>query len=81
MTIGTFKGYVLVVVCGLVITAVAVLVALQWANTAQLSIYGMGKNVNTGLLMLCSAGAGVLVMWISELFLYGWRILRSRPKR
>ena len=81
MTIGTFKGYVLVILCGLVIAAVAVLLALQWANYADISIYGMNKRVNTALLMLCSGAGGVLVMWVSELFLYGWRILRSRPRR
>ena len=81
MTIGTFKGYVLVILGGLVVAAVAVLLALQWANSAQLSIYGMGKQVNTAVLMLCSGVGGVLVMWVSELFLHGWGILRSRPRR
>ncbi|MBL7133884.1 MAG: hypothetical protein ISS78_07285 [Phycisphaerae bacterium] len=81
MTIGTFKGYVLVTVCGLVVVAVAVLLALQWGNSAQVTMYGPVKRVNTAALMLCSGVGGVLVMWVTELFLHGWRILRSRPRR
>lgn len=81
MTIGTFKGYVLVILGGLVVVAVAVLVALQWGNTTTVTMYGPPIKVNTALLMLCSAGGGVLVMWVSELFLHGWRIVRSRPRR
>ena len=81
MTIGTFKGYVLVILGGLVVGAVAVLLALQWGNSAQVTMYGPLKRVNTAALMLCSGVGGVLVMWVSELFLHGWRILRSRPRR
>lgn len=81
MKIGTFKGYVLVVLCGLVVATVIVLLALQWGNHAEISIYGLSKRPNTAVLMLCSAVGGVLVMWVSELFLHGWRILRSRPRR
>lgn len=81
MTIGTFKGYVLVILGGLVVAAVVVLLALQWGNLAKISIYGLNTEVNTGRLMLCSGVGGVIVMWVSELFLHGWKILRSRPRR
>ena len=81
MTIGTFKGYVLVILCGLVIAAVAVLVALQGGNTTNVTMYGPSITVRTWLLMLCSGVGGVLLMWVSELFFHGWKILRSRPRR
>ncbi len=81
MTIGTFKGYVLVILGGLVVAAVVVLLAIQWNNSADVTMYGPTIPVPTALLMLCSGVGGVLVMWVSELFLHGWRILRKRPRR
>jgi hypothetical protein len=81
MTIGTFKGYVLVILGGLVVAAAVVLLALQWGNQAEISIYGLNRRPNTAVLMLCSGVGGVVVMWVGELFLHGWRILRSRPRR
>ncbi len=81
MTIGIFKGYVLVILSGVVVAAVVFLLALQWANTTTVTMYGPSIPVNTAVLMLCSGVGGVIVMWVSELFLHGWRILRSRPRR
>ncbi len=60
---------------------VAVLLVLQWGNSATVTMYGPSISVNTAVLMLCSGVGGVLVMWVSELFLHGWGILRSRPRR
>lgn len=61
MGMQSVKGYVQAVFGGLLVAALGVLVALQWGNHAQVTMYGPVMSVNTALLMLCS-GAGGLVL-------------------
>jgi hypothetical protein len=62
MKLAALKLYVQVIFSGLVLLAGLVLLVLQWGNQAAFSLYGSNRQVNTLLLMLCSAVGGV-VAW------------------
>jgi len=87
MIMQSIKGYVLVVLSGLVILAAALLIILQWGNPAEFSLYGRNYSihlqdakatggVNTGLLMLCSAAGGVLLVRMGKMMVHGVIALR-----
>jgi len=87
MKLSTLKGYVFVVVAGLVALAAAVLVVLQWGRISELSLYGyeyrilviddkLKGGVNTALLMLLSAVGGVLVLLVARVLISGVRAIR-----
>ena len=80
MNVKSFNGYVLIVLSLVVIVAGAVLIALQWGNTADVSWYGQNRKVNTSLLMLCSLVGGVVLLWMFKLLFRGIRLVRqARP--
>lgn len=72
----TLKGYVLTVVFGVVLLAVALLVALQWGVKSTFSFYGRPvENIPTIWLVLIAGAACPLVLVICRLFFSGVRIL------
>ncbi|HAU38006.1 MAG TPA: hypothetical protein DCX07_09865 [Phycisphaerales bacterium] len=90
MSFKTLFGYVLVVVCGLLILAAALLVVLQWQLRADFNLFGKplsirvvqesGKlvgGVNTGLLMLLSAAGGIVMVWVVKLLVRGLKDIRK----
>lgn len=92
MNVQSVKGYVLVILSGLVILAAALLVILQWGNPAEFSLYGKNYSiskqedggatggVNTALLMLCSAAGGLLLFWTAKVMIRGIGALRRGRK-
>ena len=71
-------GYFVLVVCLLVLLAGIVLVALQWAQRTGVNLYGYpcstytqnnktAGGVNTALLMLLSAGGGIIAVFLVKL--------------
>jgi hypothetical protein len=79
------KGYLQVILSGLVLLAGVVLAVLQWGNASAFSLYGQNRNVNTALLMVCSAAGGIVAVWMCKLLyrgavaLYKSRDLEDRP--
>jgi len=68
----SLKSYIMVVLSGLVIFATVLLVVLQWGNTGKFSLYG--KNIddaNTAIIMLCSAGGGVVLVYVCRMMIRG----------
>ena len=76
----TFKGYVLTILCGIVVVAAVVLVALQWGSTAKFSLYGPEKSVPTVWLVLASAVGGWVFPHVARMFLRGAGIVRQSRK-
>ena len=81
MKFSTFKGYVLVIVSGLVVLAALLLVVLQWGNTSVFSLYGKNVEANTGLLVILSAVGGVVVMFMTKALFHGALILRKARRK
>lgn len=86
MTFTTFKGYVLVILSGLLILAGALIIALQWNSVSQFSQFRppvviidgkMQGGINTAVLMLLSAAGGVVFVLLCKVFLYGVKLLRK----
>ena len=78
MNLNLFKGYVLVVLSGLVILAAAILVALQWGNRGDFSLYG--KNIpdaSTAVVVLTSAAGGVVLLYLAKVMARGISALRK----
>jgi len=85
------KSYLLVVICGLVLLAAALLVILQWGNSSSFSLFGKnyGQNtpggVNTGLIMICCLVAGPLLIVLGKTLLRSavviWQERRSARRR
>ncbi len=81
MNVNLLKGYVLVVLSGLILLAAALLVILQWGNQAKLSLYGKNVEVNTFALVLCSAAGGIVIVFLCWVFVRGLRsLLKGRRK-
>lgn len=89
---GGFKGYLYVVVSGLVLLAAAIFVAAQWDTgndklQCGFSVYGSPDSRPTIYVILASAVGGVLVYWMCRLMVRGVRTLRkarrdqSRPPK
>ncbi len=77
MNANLLKGYVFVLVSGVLILAGVVLVILQWGNAANFSLYGKNiPNANTGLIMLCSAVGGIMLLILAKMMLGGALALR-----
>ncbi len=88
MNIRMIKGYVLVVFSGLALLAVALLVILQWGQSAGFSLFGrpyeiivinskVQGGVNTALLMIGSGIGGVLTILLCKVFFSGAMTLRK----
>jgi hypothetical protein len=71
----TMLAYVRVVAGAVVLVAAVVLGLLQWANSADVSIYGKGVSANTGWLMFFSAVGGAALWWVIWQFIRGVRVL------
>ena len=76
MKIGSVKAYSMVVFSGLMILATVILVALQWGNKTNVTMYGPSVEVNTALLMVCSGLGGVVFLLVTLLMIRGIRLLR-----
>jgi uncharacterized integral membrane protein len=80
MLLKKINGYVLTIVSGLVLLASALLLALQWGNTCQFSLYGKNITVNTGLIIACSAVAGWLTPHVFRIMIKGIGKIRKVRK-
>ena len=92
MTLRTLKGYVMVILSGLLLSAAALLVILQWGRVSGFSLFGYpyeilvmdGKvkgGVNTALLMIISAVCGILAVLLVKMLVAGSLILRKRHRQ
>ena len=71
------KGYVLVVLSGLILFAAVVLIVVQWDLTADFSIYASkSTKVSTLLLVVCSAAGGVALLFLLKMMVRGISALR-----
>jgi len=77
MKLTLLKGYVQVIVSGVVILAAVLLVALQWGNVSSFSLYGQNRQVNTFYLMLFSAIGGVVLYFLVKVLFHGVFTLRK----
>ncbi|MBL7220793.1 MAG: hypothetical protein ISS69_11815 [Phycisphaerae bacterium] len=80
MLLKKINGYILAITGGLVLLAGALLLALQWGNGCDFSLYGKNIRVNTGLVILCSAIAGWLVPKIFSIMFKGIAKIRKVRK-
>lgn len=80
MLIKKINGYILTVGAGLLLLAGALLLVLQWGNDCTFSFYGKNVNLNTGLVILCSAIAGWLTPKVFRVMLRGIRKIRKVRK-
>ncbi len=71
MNLELIKGYVLVIVSGLVLLAAGLLIILQWGNFTDVTMYGPVVKVNTGLLMIASAVGGIAIGFLVRAMVYG----------
>jgi uncharacterized membrane protein len=66
------KGYLMTVLGGIYLLAVVLMVALNLKNYCDWSLYGAiqyGQSI--GVIMLCSAVAGVVTVFVVRLFVRG----------
>ena len=80
MLIKKINGYILTIVSGLVLLAGALLLALQWGNYCDFSLYGKNISVNTGLIVACAAIAGWLTPKIFRIMFRGIAKIRKVRK-
>ncbi|MDP6636597.1 MAG: hypothetical protein QGG42_16990 [Phycisphaerae bacterium] len=80
MLLKRINGYILAIGSGLVLLAGALLLALQWGNGCDFSLYGKNIKVNTGLILACAAGAGWLAPKVFRVMLKGIRKVRKVRK-
>ena len=80
MILKKINGYILAIVSGLVLLAGALLLALQWGNGCDFSLYGKNIRVNTGLVILCAAIAGWLVPKVFRVLFTGIAKIRKVRK-
>ncbi len=82
-------AYIVITICGLILLAGVVLVTLQWAQRASLSLYGYpytvrvqpdGKTVggiNTSLLMVLSAAGGIVAVFLIKSVSWGFGAIKK----
>jgi len=80
MILKKINGYILAIISGLVLLAGVLLLALQWGNYCDFSLYGKNVRVNTGLILFCSAVAGWLVPKVFRIMLRGIAKIRKVRK-
>ncbi len=72
------KGYVLTVIGGLYLVAVGLMVAMNWGNACEWTLFGaIQKGQSIGIIMLCSAVAGVLTVFVIKMFFWGLKDIRN----
>ncbi len=82
MNFNTVKGYVLVILSGLVLLAAVLLVVLQWGNMAAFSVYGRNTQINTALLIVFSLIGGPILFFLIWVLYCGVRdLLRGRREQ
>jgi uncharacterized integral membrane protein len=74
------KGYVLTVFSGLVLLGGFLLLALQWGNEGNFSLYGKIRKTNTGVVMLGSMVGGLLLPWLVKTLARGVSAIRKARK-
>jgi uncharacterized integral membrane protein len=75
------KGYVLTVFSGLVLLGGFLLLALQWGNEGNFSLYGKSlPSCNTGVVMLGSMAGGLLLPWLVKTLVRGVSAIRKARK-
>ena len=80
MILKKINGYILTIVSGLVLLAGALLLALQWGNDCDFSLYGKNTRPKTGLIILCSVIAGWLAPKIFRVMFRGIAKIRKVRK-
>ncbi|GEM_PF-1879790 len=71
------KGYMMTVLGGVYLLAAVLMIVLNLKNQCNWSLYGAiqyGQSI--GLIMLCSAGAGVATVFVVKRFIWGIRDVR-----
>ena len=92
MNLTALKGYILVILSGLVIFITVLLVVLQWGLRAEFSLFGqlytihlvddrLVGGINTALLMVLSGIGGVVSVWMIKLLFLGISALRKARRR
>ena len=85
MKLAAIKLYLMVMVSGVILLAGLVLLIPQWGHRSAFSVYGANRQVNTLLLMLLSAVAGVVawrlikVLWHGMVGLHRLRCSGAHP--
>ena len=78
------KGYLLVIVSGVVLFAAVVFTSLQWGVWSTISAFGPEQSVRTIYLVSASAAGGVLVYWMCRMMFRGvgilWKIRRRQQR-
>ncbi len=72
-----FKGYVMTILASVVLAAAVLLIALQWGNQADFSLYGRNMKLSTWLLMAGSAAGGIIISMFNRVLLAGVSHLRK----
>ena len=80
MNTDSIKGYILVVLSGLVLFAAILLLVLLWGNDSNFSLYGKSLVVNTAVLVIGSAVGGVILAIMIKILIIGIRALRKGQK-
>jgi len=80
MSFKSVNGYVLTVAGGLVLLAAGLLVALQWDNTCQFSLYGKRVDPVTSVVILVSGLAGWLTPKVFRILFKGIAKIRKARK-
>ncbi len=71
------KGYVLTVVGGIFLLMVVLMVVLNLKNPCDWSLYGaIQKGQSIGIIMACSAVAGILTVFVTRMFIWGLKDIR-----
>ncbi|RPI64006.1 MAG: hypothetical protein EHM48_01525 [Planctomycetaceae bacterium] len=78
MNFKLYKGWVIVVVCGAILLAGAVLVFMNWGDTCKPHVFTKTvDDVSIGLLMLLSAVGGAVMHYAAKFFWSGVKTLRA----
>ena len=80
MLLKKINGYILTVVSGLVLLAGALLLALQWKNDCDVTLYGPRPTLNTGIVIICAMIAGWLTPKIFRVMFIGIGKIRKVRK-
>ena len=83
MSFKVFAGYVQAIVGGALFCAFVFLLLMQWDRHSEVWIYGLQlNNINTAVLMMCSAVGGALMVWAGRALWHGIAaVQRARSKQ
>ncbi len=80
MILKKINGYILTITSGLLLLAGVLIVALQWGNWCNFSLYGQPNRFNTAAVVICSAVAGWLAPKVFRVMLKGIAKIRKVRK-